>query len=168
MLREHLALDRQHTLVDEAVAIVVRPVAHLVARKNGTFADDAAAIWRARVQAPDAHTYTRPIAAGLAERRPVFIDCPVPVVVDAIAPLDLEIQPIIWRGVIVRCAFVVQCGLVNGLRLELLATPIDHAQRLGTSQLAAADGQKQRAHGQRQRRAARDDAKHASQVGLQE
>ena len=123
VIGKDLPFDRQHTLVNEPIAVVILAVANLIARAERTFANDTRAIVGANVFARHALADAGPFSAGLAELGPTFIHRGVAVVIDAVTPLDI--------------------GFLRFDRVWLLTRSVDLPQRLGTGHLAAASDRKQ-------------------------
>lgn len=122
MIVEDLLFDGQRPFVEQAITIIVLAVANLGRGPDRAVANEAHAIFGADVSPLNALAGTAP--AGLAKLWPIFIDLHVAVVVCPVAGLDTGPRP--------------PCGV----RLYLLASSFNVAQRLRASHLAtASEGQ---------------------------
>jgi hypothetical protein len=118
MVDEDLLLDGQRTFIHQAITIVVLAVANLGRGADLAVANEARAIFGADVSPLNALAGTGP--AGLAKPWPIFVDLHVAVVVCPVAGLDTGARP------------------PRGVRLNLLASSFNGAQRLRASHLATA------------------------------
>jgi hypothetical protein len=181
VIAKRLSLYGQHPFVDEpitvvilsvarflwpvvfrAITIVVPTIANLVTRTHRALTNNAQPIIGAHVFTLDALTNTCPLAAGVAELRPIFINLVVAVVVDPVARLDTRLARL------ARLASLARLRLPVADLVQLLTRPIHIAQRLGANERAATVNGHQPRDGQDRRRARQERMLRAARMYLQE
>jgi hypothetical protein len=179
VIAKRLSLYGQHPFVDEpitvvilsvarflwpvvfrAITIVVPTIANLVTRTHRALTNNAQPIIGAHVFTLDALTNTCPLAAGVAELRPIFINLVVAVVVDPVARLDTRLARLDTR--------LARLRLPVADLVQLLTRPIHIAQRLGANERAATVNGHQPRDGQDRRRARQERMLRAARMYLQE